>query len=620
MTPKRIRQFNQQRKREVSQESGILQRAAIRSVSDAEVQSTDDKEAQPLSNLAFSKDFSRVSISTTKPKQIMTKLMISPVVQRVNIPVSVKSTEGETIQGQEMPQASGMQKENKTGLPDNLKAGIENLSGFSMDDVKVHYKSSKPAHLQALAYTQGTNIYMGLGQERYLPHEAWHVVQQKQGRVQPTLQLQTNAINNDPLLEQEADEMGIRATALISAPVKLSEDEVFSQKIQRKDSRIEEKCVYNSYFLRGAEKSNGVIQAQANDRRSILNQFGAQHRNLDVNPNVVGQGGIYRGAVRTEDAPFIPQFLEIFNKIQSWDLYMENELKPTEYKKFQLATNINTIYLYASEIKSLGKEYKERFRSRPLDLENLEPGEYESIIQAQYKSQVDQFIRHMNLIHQQCIEWYKNNVPNPQKKFLINIDTNVEKAGTNLWRQKWQDAIFRVNTIMMAEWKIHKRSIEDWLQRQNKIREQQQQEPFGGTIENLSYIGSTATGYKGPPKQHIRFNPKDFDVDANLNAPPLAEYAMNVDGIKPDKNRIFSRNTTINPLKTFCDVMEQRLIKEVPGIQKDPNDKFDVAIIAQNTLEQQQLQDDQEKLWKLRKIYPSRFEELGEQIVLGNEI
>jgi hypothetical protein len=80
-------------------------------------------------------------------------------------------------------------KSNKTGLPDNLKAGIENLSGLSMDDVKVHYNSAKPAGLQAHAYAQGSQIHLAPGQEKHLPHEAWHVVQQKQGRVKPTLQM-----------------------------------------------------------------------------------------------------------------------------------------------------------------------------------------------------------------------------------------------------------------------------------------------------------------------------------------------------------------------------------------------------------------------------------------------
>jgi len=100
---------------------------------------------------------------------------------------------------------------NKTGLPDKLKVGIENLSGLSMDDVRVHYNSSKPAQLQALAYTQGTDIHVGPGQERHLPHEAWHVVQQMERRVKPTMQMVRVSINNEVGLEKEADTNGNRA-------------------------------------------------------------------------------------------------------------------------------------------------------------------------------------------------------------------------------------------------------------------------------------------------------------------------------------------------------------------------------------------------------------------------
>ncbi|MDF3025978.1 MAG: hypothetical protein K0S23_285 [Fluviicola sp.] len=103
-------------------------------------------------------------------------------------------------------------KENNTGLPDNLKSGVENLSGYSMDDVKVHYNSGKPAQLQAHAYAQGSDIHLGPGQEKHLPHEAWHVVQQKQGIVRPTLQMKSEvAINDDAGLETEADVMGAKA-------------------------------------------------------------------------------------------------------------------------------------------------------------------------------------------------------------------------------------------------------------------------------------------------------------------------------------------------------------------------------------------------------------------------
>jgi hypothetical protein len=106
-------------------------------------------------------------------------------------------------------------KNNNTGLPDNLKSGIENLSGHSMDDVKVHYNSSQPAQLNAHAYAQGSDIHIASGQEKHLPHEAWHVVQQKQGRVKPTLQMKSKVnVNDDKGLENEADVMGAKALQL----------------------------------------------------------------------------------------------------------------------------------------------------------------------------------------------------------------------------------------------------------------------------------------------------------------------------------------------------------------------------------------------------------------------
>jgi hypothetical protein len=62
-----------------------------------------------------------------------------------------------------------------TGLPDDLKYGVEALSGISLDAVNVHYNSSRPALLNALAYTQGRDIHVAPGQERHLPHEAWQM-------------------------------------------------------------------------------------------------------------------------------------------------------------------------------------------------------------------------------------------------------------------------------------------------------------------------------------------------------------------------------------------------------------------------------------------------------------
>lgn len=98
--------------------------------------------------------------------------------------------EEEPLQGKFERIAQKVEKTpNNTGLPDQLKSGVESLSGHSLDDVTVHYNSPQPAQLNALAYAQGTDIHVAPGQEKHLPHEAWHVAQQKQGRVQPTTEM-----------------------------------------------------------------------------------------------------------------------------------------------------------------------------------------------------------------------------------------------------------------------------------------------------------------------------------------------------------------------------------------------------------------------------------------------
>ncbi|GBF34313.1 translation initiation factor 2 [Desulfocucumis palustris] len=99
-------------------------------------------------------------------------------------------------------------RENNTDIPDNLITGMEHLSGMDLSDIKVHYNSSKPSGLNALAYTQGSDIHVAPGQEKHLPHKAWHVVQQKQKRVKPIQQINDVAINDDKNLEREADVMG----------------------------------------------------------------------------------------------------------------------------------------------------------------------------------------------------------------------------------------------------------------------------------------------------------------------------------------------------------------------------------------------------------------------------
>ena len=96
-----------------------------------------------------------------------------------------------------------LKKPNQPGLPNPLKAEIENLTGCSMDTVKIHFNSPKPDQIKAKAFAQGAEIHLTPGQEQHLPHEAWHVVQEKQVRVQPTTQMKKGeSVNDDKALEK----------------------------------------------------------------------------------------------------------------------------------------------------------------------------------------------------------------------------------------------------------------------------------------------------------------------------------------------------------------------------------------------------------------------------------
>ncbi|MBH8578152.1 DUF4157 domain-containing protein [Nostocaceae cyanobacterium CENA369] len=198
------------------------------------MQSTEDKEAQPLSNSALSKDFSRVPISTTKPQQIMTKLMIgavgdkyeqeadrvaAQVVQRINAPAFVQSGEDETVQREKMEtidnearlmRSSILQRRSSDGgmaatpdleasinrakgagrpMADKIRQPMEKAFGADFSGVKVHTDSRADQlnqSIQAKAFTTGQDVFFrqgayepgsGGGQE-LLAHELTHVAQQ----------------------------------------------------------------------------------------------------------------------------------------------------------------------------------------------------------------------------------------------------------------------------------------------------------------------------------------------------------------------------------------------------------------------------------------------------------
>ncbi|MEA5593299.1 DUF4157 domain-containing protein [Rivularia sp. UHCC 0363] len=233
MKGKGLNQHQQQSRSDTNLSNGWLQRAAVREVPGKEV------ESPVIGEFGLNRSFVNVPVHGGGLPVVQRKLMIGAenrdqaTVQRKlqkvanNSPQAQQASQLQIADNYLAQQQQHTEKktspepdvrENNTGLPDNLKSGIENLSGYSMDDVRVHYNSDKPAQLKALAYTQGTEIHLGQGQEKHLSHEAWHVVQQKQGRVKPTMQMKGKVnVNENAQLEKEADVMGAKAMQIKAA-------------------------------------------------------------------------------------------------------------------------------------------------------------------------------------------------------------------------------------------------------------------------------------------------------------------------------------------------------------------------------------------------------------------
>ena len=106
------------------------------------------------------------------------------------------------------PVISHRGKEVGSGLPVCLREGMETVSGENLQQVRVHYNSVLPQTVNAHAYAQGQNIYLAKGQEHHLPHELGHVVQQMQGMVEPTMEVNGVAVNDDQRLEEHATILG----------------------------------------------------------------------------------------------------------------------------------------------------------------------------------------------------------------------------------------------------------------------------------------------------------------------------------------------------------------------------------------------------------------------------
>lgn len=95
----------------------------------------------------------------------------------------------------------------------NIIKKMENHFNSDFSNIKIHENSTTASNINALAYTQGNDIHFAPGEfnpsttkgKHLLSHELTHVVQQRNGRVKPTREINGMPINDNLSLEREAD-------------------------------------------------------------------------------------------------------------------------------------------------------------------------------------------------------------------------------------------------------------------------------------------------------------------------------------------------------------------------------------------------------------------------------
>jgi hypothetical protein len=135
---------------------------------------------------------------------------------------------------------AGMASGGGQRLPQAVQAKMEQSFGADFSAVRVHQGAQATA-VGAQAYTQANDIHFAPGAyqpdsrqgQELLGHELTHVVQQRQGRVQASTQYKGVAINDDPALEREADQMGAQAARGESAALSGSAGGASAGAVQR---------------------------------------------------------------------------------------------------------------------------------------------------------------------------------------------------------------------------------------------------------------------------------------------------------------------------------------------------------------------------------------------------
>ncbi len=313
------------------------------------------------------------------------------------------------------------------------------------------------------------------------------------------------------------------------------------------------------------------------EEMEVFTEFGHSHRNPDLNPDEVGEddGGIHHidsveEGARPEDAPVVNEFRVSFHKLHSAKLLLEQDFPDIyatleEDHGFDVAKELSDM---AADVKTASKNYKKKVKDMATDTSIADlKEEYRGILLGFGDRAMARAEELRRIISDQSGE-------------ELEMDA-MHSAGTEIWRDKWHRIIMAVNTVLHKRWPFWKSRLETWTEQKRVELGQDYLDPAG--ILGLDYIGSLAKGYKGPPKQAVRFMPERFDVDANLSAPPLAAYAIMEEGAMVDRGRIWSKDAGIQVIIDMEEDIQAHLVDaglEEMGMARD--EPFEAVIDTTN--------------------------------------
>lgn len=321
-------------------------------------------------------------------------------------------------------------------------------------------------------------------------------------------------------------------------------------------------------------------------KEKIIKCFGDKDRDRNRDPDSAGP----RGNPRPDDAPIHPTYRLAYNRLDSlvrvfrargWEAYLTSCLRK------DAAVERDG---FGKKLYELNNNYKRDYR----DLRNNDA----SSLKAKFLKDVDKLEEEVKQLNAEIIECYRRKTGSDLPADQILED--LHKEGTEIWRKEWEDKIFQVNRVFNRLWPPAKTDMNNWIAGE---RASHPYADLSGEISDLTYIGSTAGGTKGPPKQFVRFNPDNFDVDANFFAPALVKWTQQIKSPPApiDKQKIFGLATGIPPVLKFVKDAGAE-ISAIPGFTD--REGFDIAIMSQETASQGRDRMANLRMFHLRDILP----------------